>query len=348
MGRQAVLANATSSAQIVNTTTLGSPTMPVVSFTVTPGLNAQCVAVTETLPAGLSVVPNSVLANGVTDGGNYIAANNVVQWGPFVGPFSGTTPLALSYQAMGLPGSYPVRASWSVDGTNGGDPSDTSLVIASPVVYTIPHPLAQEPTPSLSPPSGVVSVAVPLKVFIYCKDDPAATIYYTTDGTLPTLGSTSASPNSTLYKNVALNFTTRTSLRAVAFGASLPSVAVSGEYVPVVTTEAVALTPGTPDSGAPSPTFTLTATPNGVSCYAVEATIPFGLTPSALSVTLSGGSPVNEGFWDPAAGVIRWDLIWTGRSGSSRSTWPALPEPMPCPAGSVSTAIPPPPRVPCK
>ena len=295
-GPKAVLANATATAQSVDTTTLGTPARPVVSFTVTPGLNAQCVAVTETLPAGLSVVPNSVLANGVKGVGNYIAANNVVQWGPFLG----TTSQALSYQAMGLPGTYPVRATWSVDGTNGGETSDTSLVIASSEVYTIPNPLAQEPTPSLLPPSGV---GFPQKVFIVCKDDPAATIYYTTDGTLPTLVPTL---NGTLYNKTGwLKFDKRTSLRAVAFGASLPSVAVSGEYVPVVTTEAVALTPGTTGNGTLSPTFTLSATPNGVSCYAVEATIPYGLTPSALS---------GNGFWDPAAGVIRWGPYLDGQA----------------------------------
>jgi hypothetical protein len=284
-GPTAAPADATVTPQSVDTTSPGSPAMPVVSFTVTPGLNAHCVAVTETLPAGLTAI-------NVSSGGNYIAANNVVEWGPFVGTFSGTTALPLSYQAVGLPGTYPVRATWSVDGTNGGETTATSLVIASPVVYTIPNPLAQEPTPSLLPPSGV---GFPQKVFIFCKDT-AATIYYTTDGTLPTQGPTPASPHSTLY-TVPLHFSAKTSLRAAAFGASLPSIAVNGEYVPAVTTEAVALEPGITGNGLVLPGYTLVATPQGVRCYAVELTIPYGLTPSALS---------GNGFWDPAAGVVRW------------------------------------------
>ena len=56
--------------------------MPVVNFTLTPGANAQCVAVTETLPAGLAAI-------NVSSGGKYLAANNVVEWGPFLGPFWG-------------------------------------------------------------------------------------------------------------------------------------------------------------------------------------------------------------------------------------------------------------------
>jgi len=283
-GPQAAPANAA----VARTGDTGSPAMPVVNFTVTPGLNAHCVAVTETLPAGLSAI-------NVSSGGNYNAANNVVEWGPFVGTFSGTTALPLSYQTVGLPGSYAVRATWSVDGTNGGETTATSLVIASPVAYTIPNPLAQEPKPVLTPASGV---GFPQKVFIFCKDT-AATIYYTTDGTLPTKAAH-------LYSvGHPVSIGTKTSLRAVAFGASLPSVAVNGEYVPVPTSEAVALVQSITGNGAIVPGFTLTATPQGVKCYAVELTVPYGLTPSALS---------GNGFWDPAAGVIRWGPYLDGQA----------------------------------
>ena len=213
--------------------------------------------------------------------------------GAVPGAVLGTTALTLSYQAVGLPGMYPVRAAWSVDGTNGGETSATSLVIASSAVYPVPTPLAREPKPLLTPAFGS---SLPVAVFISCSD-VAAKIYYTTDGTLPTQGST-------LFAGLPLHFTTKTSLRAVAFGASLPSVAASGEYVPVVTTEAVALAPGISGNGTLSPTFTLTATPQGVSCYAVEETIPYGLTPSALS---------GNGFWDPAASMIRWGPYLDGQ-----------------------------------
>ena len=79
------------------------------------GHGASCVAVTESLPPGLA-------ATGVTAGGNYIASNNVVVWGPFFG----TSAQTLSYTVVGQPGTYPVRATWSVDGVGGGETAGTN------------------------------------------------------------------------------------------------------------------------------------------------------------------------------------------------------------------------------
>ena len=117
--------------------------------------------------------------------GNYLAANNVVQWGPFLGPYNGTTSLALSYQAMGLPGSYPVRATWSVDGTNGGDTSDTSLVIASPVVYTIPTPLPPLAEPTFTPPSGSPVLTSGSVTIHGVPNSSGRSVWYTVNGTPP-------------------------------------------------------------------------------------------------------------------------------------------------------------------
>jgi hypothetical protein len=100
-----------------------SPTAPVVTFSVTPGTNAACVAVTESLPLGLS-------AANVSAGGNYIASNNVVLWGPFFG----TNALVLSCVAVGQPGTYPVQAAWSVDGVGGGEAARTTIVVPPAVM----------------------------------------------------------------------------------------------------------------------------------------------------------------------------------------------------------------------
>jgi hypothetical protein len=290
-GPQASPADAAVSTLSENTTVFpGSPAMPVVNFSVTPGAQARCVAVTETLPDCLGVVPGSV-----SQGGNYIAANHVVQWGPFLGPFTGTTAMELSYQVMGPPGTYEVYSSWSVDGTNGAATAASSITIVTSSVYAVPTPTPQEAEPTLTPAFSSSLPAGP--VIISCSDtSPNVSIYYTTDGTLPTQGPTLASPNSTLF-TLPLNFSTKTSLRAVAFRAGyLPSVAVSGEYVPAVTTENVTLSPSIGGNGSLSPTFTLMATPQGVRCYAVVETIPYGLTPSDYG----------NGNWDPVASVIRW------------------------------------------
>jgi len=111
---------APANAQVTRSVDTSSPTAPVVTFRVTPEAGAACVAVTEWLPLG-------VAATGVTGGGNYIASNNVVLWGPFFG----TNTQTLSYQAVGQPGSYAVRASWSVDGVGGDEAVGTNIVVAS-------------------------------------------------------------------------------------------------------------------------------------------------------------------------------------------------------------------------
>jgi hypothetical protein len=99
----------------VNTT---SPTAPVVTFDVVPGVGTSCLAVTEALPPGLA-------AMGVTAGGNYIASDNSVVWGPFFG----TSARTLSYTVVGQPGTYPVRATWSVDGMSGDEPAGINLEV---------------------------------------------------------------------------------------------------------------------------------------------------------------------------------------------------------------------------
>lgn len=271
-GPPAVPANA----QVSRSINTSSPTAPVVTFSVTPGASAQCVAVTETLPPGVGAI-------NLSSGGNYIASNNVVKWGPFFG----TNALALSYQAVGQPGVYPVSAAWSVDGVGGAEATGTNLVIASGTGGIIPTPPQQVPMPVLTP-----ALASNLPVIVAISDsDGAAQIYYTTDGTLPT-------PSAPPYTGT-LVINTRTTLRAVAFHSGyLPSVSAVGEYVPAVVTYTVSGTHGVSGNGSFLPTVSLMATPqSAVNCYAVVEPIPTGLTPSGLS---------GDGIWDPIASVIRW------------------------------------------
>ena len=119
------------------------PTAPVVTFNVVPGVGASCEAVTETLPPGLA-------ATGVSAGGNYIASNNVVVWGPFFG----TEVQTLSYTAVGSPGIYPVRATWSVDGVGGGATTGTNIVVTFTTGGSVPTPPPQVATPVFTPASG--------------------------------------------------------------------------------------------------------------------------------------------------------------------------------------------------
>jgi hypothetical protein len=262
--------------QVTRSVTNNSSGAPWVTFNVTPGAGASCVAVTETLPPGLG-------ATTVSAGGNYVASNNVVLWGPFFG----TNAQALSYQVVGQPGTYSVQASWSVDGVGGGETNWISLVIPGPV---IPTPPAQEPMPTLAPASAS---SLPVAVSISCGD-PQAQIYYTTDGTLPTQTSTNSLP----YAGPVV-ISAQTALRAVAFRPGyLPSVAALGEYVPALPASPVSAAQSVSGNGTSLPTVSLTATPeSGVSCYAVVEAIPPGLAPLDLS---------GDGSWDPIASEIRW------------------------------------------
>ena len=257
----------------VNTTT---STAPVVTFSVVPGTNASCVAVTEWLPLGVG-------ATSVTAGGNYVASNNVVLWGPFFG----TNALALSYQAVGQAGTYPARATWSVDGVSGGEAVGTNIVVAPGPGSGFPTAPPQEPMPMLTP---ALASNLPVAVSI-SSSDPQAQLYYTTDGSLPTQGST---PYTT-----PLNFSTRTTLRAVGFRAGyLPSVSAVGEYSPLLTTNSLLLMRSVFGNGTFLPSITVAATPSvGVDCYAVTETIAPGLTPHGLAA---------EAVWNPADQTIRW------------------------------------------
>ncbi len=267
---------APANAQVTRSVNTGSPTAPVVTFSVTPGTNASCSAVVETLPPGLS-------AANISAGGHYLASNNAVLWGPFFG----TNTQTLSYQAVGQPGTYPVQGLWSVDGVGGGELAASNLVVASASGGGIPTAPPQESMPTLSP---AQSSNLPVTVAI-SSSDPQAQIYFTTDGSLPTPGAT---PYTT-----PVSFNARTTLRAVAFRAGyVPSASAVGDYVPVLATNTVVAAHSISGNGSFLPTVSLIATPQQpVKCYAVIEPIPMGLTPSGLS----GG-----GIWDPVASVIRW------------------------------------------
>ncbi len=267
---------ATANAQLTRSVNTNPPTAPTITFSVVPGTNASCVAVTESLPLGLG-------AANVSAGGKYISSNNVVLWGPFFG----TNALTLSYQAVGQPGSYAVRSTWSVDGVSGSETVGTNIVVASTSGTVAPTPPPQEPMPTLSP---VVASNLPVTVSI-SDSDSQAQIYFTTDGTLPTQ---SSAPYTT-----ALNFITQTTLRAVAFRTGyVPSVSAVGNYVPLLTTNSLLLVRSVSGSGTFLPSVTITAMPSvGVNCYSVTESVAPGLTPDGLATNV---------FWNAANSTISW------------------------------------------
>ena len=112
-----------------------------------------------------------------------------------------------------------------MDGTNGGETSATSLVIASPVVYTIPTPPPQLAEPTFTPPSGS-PVPTSGGVTLQVPSMPSAQIYYTENGTLPVKNG----QYSTLYSGPIVNLPAGGVgvVWAVAYQTGyLPSVAVA-------------------------------------------------------------------------------------------------------------------------
>ena len=261
------------------------PTAPMVSFNFTPGTNATCWAVEEWLPLGLS-------ASNVTADGVFSASNRVVRWGPFCQ----TNPLVLSYQAVGAAGSYPVRATWSVDGVSGGETLGTSVVVASATGGGgVPTQPSQVPVPVLSPSIGT---NLPVTVTISCAD-PLAEIRYTTDGSLPT--------GASALSTTALEFAAPTTLRARAFRAGYtPSVAAVGNYVAPFTTDGLLLVRAVAGSGTFLPTISVTATPQGsVSCYSLTETVAAGLTPYEFGP---------DAVWNETNRTLKWGPFTDGAS----------------------------------
>ena len=247
----------------------------------------------------------------MTAGGNYIASNNVVVWGPFFG----TNALTLSYQAVGQPGTYPVRASWSVDGVGGGESVGTNIVIASATGSLVPTPPPQVATPTFSPASGS---NVPVIVTISCATAGAA-IYYTLDGSLPTQAST-------LYTG-AVYLASASAVRAVGFtNGWTPSVASVAYYGPPSAPANAQVTRSVDTSSPTAPVVTFSVMPGaGASCVAVTESLPPGL--AATSVTAGGNyiASNNVVLWGPFFGTnaLALSYVAVGQPGTypARATW---------------------------
>ena len=174
---------------------------------------------------------------------------------------------ALSYQAVGQPGTYPARATWSVDGVGGGEAVGTSIVVASGPGSGFPTAPTQVGTPVFTPASGN---NVPVSLTISCPT-PGAVIYYTLDGSLPTQAST-------LYTGTVY-LASASTVRAVGFTNSwTPSVASVAYYGPPAATAnaQVLRSVNTNMPNAPVVTFSVAPGANAA-CVAVTEWLPLGV-----------------------------------------------------------------------
>jgi hypothetical protein len=257
---------------------LGSPLTPIVNLTATPGSTlsgAVCYAVEEWLPPGVEP------AN-ISSGGVYAASESVVRWGPFIG----TTPVDMSWQAVGLPGAYPLRTTWSVNGVSLGGFAETSLVIGANSIVYVPTPPLQEPPPVLSP---AIGSTLPVNVSISCSDSHAQ-IRYTLDGSSPASGSA-------LYTS-PLTLTTPCTLRARSFSAGwTPSTEAVGFYIAAPNANSLALVRSVSGDATSLPIISVTATPRNIQCYALTETLASGLTPYRIG---------QNGVWDSTNRTLKW------------------------------------------
>jgi hypothetical protein len=283
-------------AQVTRSVNTSSPTAPVVAFNVTPGTNAICVAVVETLPPGVGAV-------NVSAGGSYIASNNVVLWGPFIG----SNVLSLSYTATGQPGNYLVQAYWSVDGVGGGEATGTNLVITSASGSIIPAQPPQVAMPVLSPANGA---NVPVSVTI-TDATPGAVIYYTLDGTLPT-------QSSTPYTG-AVSLISPDVIRAAGFtNGWLPSIAAMANYGPPAPAANAQVTRSINTSSPTAPVVSFNVMPGtNALCVAVMEALPPGV--GAANVSAGGNYIIsnNAVLWGPFIGsnVLSLSYTATGQPG---------------------------------
>ena len=131
-------------------------------------------------------------------------------------------------------------------------------------VYGLLSAQGQTAAPVFSPGSSTFSGSVSVNI---TDATPAASIYYTTDGSTPT-------PNSTLYKG-ALTITSTTTINAIAIASGLgASSAVSATYTSSVQTGTPIFSPG---GGTYTSTQTVTlsdATPNAKIYYTLDASVP--------------------------------------------------------------------------
>jgi hypothetical protein len=266
------------SAQVVRS--VDTNTLPVVSLTVSPDSNAICFAVEEWLSPGLTA--SNITSDGV------LGSNGVVRWGPFLG----TNAVLVSYQALGLAGSYPVKARWSVNGI-GGEAAATTLVLAGAGTNQFPVPPTVLPSPVLSPASAT---NLPAVVTITCAD-PLAEIRYTTDGSTPTAGAA-------LYAE-PLAISTQTVLRARSFRSGYaPGAGAVGYYEQIVVDSGLQLVRSIADNGSFLPSVSIRATPSGnATCYSVTEMLPSGVEPVEIT---------QDGVWTATNHVLRWGPFFGG------------------------------------
>ena len=272
-----------------------------VSISIKPSSFFTTYAVEEDIPAGLT--PSDISHEGVFD-----ATNRKIKWGLFESMDNRT----VSYALTGGKGAYQVSGRASFDGAT--DP----VIRETEVVINCGIPLSTLAAPVISPPSGT---AIPFdgSLSIDIMAEAGAEIRFTLDGSLPTQASA-------LYAGAGLTLDNQTAVRAQAYMDGMnPSAVVSAFYPkesdPTIENPQASFEPAveSDNSCMPMPRIIVRRT-DAAQCWAVEETLPDGVTPAAIS---------DDGVWDNANRTIRWGLFCDSDNrtlgytaqGSDTTTW---------------------------
>lgn len=242
-----------------------------VTVKVVPDESARCYAIEEIVPYGLA--PSDMNEEGTWD-----RSTRKIKWGPFT---DNQTRL-LRYVLTGAIGNYSITGVGSFDGETIDTDGEVQVIING-------HELSKKvQDPVFDTPSGVYEEG--RFITITCQT-PAAQIRYTTDGSLPDMGSLPYF--GPLYLTHSMN------IRAIAFGDRMEaSEVVSRQYIKKVEAGKVTLKRTIKENETCTPQMRLEVKPDDlVKCYAVEERLPLGLSPFQIT---------SSGIWDQEKRMLRW------------------------------------------
>ena len=237
-----------------------------IKLSIVPFESAMSYAVEETLPSGL--YPYSINENGQWD-----SQSNIIEWGTF----RDSKARSLAYRLTGVNGSYTVDGILSIDGISQSIENQDNI--------TIDCSLKQVASPVFSPATG----SVPITVSISCETE-GATIYYTTDASLPDI-------TSLKYEN-PINITSRSTIRAIAIKQGLTDSQIGfAQYFPAYIT-AGEISRSITHNQTCSPLITLTVIPGEtIQSHAIMEQLAPGFIPININ---------ENGFWDLKSHTIQW------------------------------------------
>jgi hypothetical protein len=244
-----------------------------IEINVAPIIYTQAIAIEEIIPTGL--FPSQISHSGIWD-----ETTHSIKWGLFYT----NNPIQMNYRLTGIAGNFILNGEGSFDGYPVSITGDTAVMInCMPELEPVANPVFEPSQDSI----------LPVEVLIHC-DTPDATIYYTTDGSLPDQQSTQFI--------TALTIDAKTVIRAIAFKSGMsPSDIVTKTYVETDSEKPYHTYHTTQALDLCTQSVTIEISPvHTIQSYAYEEYLPAGVQPSDIS---------DNGVWLENNNSIRWGLF---------------------------------------